>query len=176
MTRNVPDCAERFARLWTAAQPAVAGYLAALVPDFRDAQDLLQTVAVVCLRKFPEFDEQRSFVRWALGIAHLEALNHRRNQARSRVILDDSLARELTVTCEELGEEFERRTRVLAECLAGLDGRAATLIRMRYEDALSPATIAERMGLGGVAVRVALSRIRSALRTCIENKLRGQAS
>ncbi len=176
MTRDAADHAERFTRLWTTAQPAVAGYLAALVPDFRDAQDLLQSVAVVCLRKFPEFDEQRPFVRWALSIAHLEALNHRRNQARSRIVLDDSLAQKLTVACEELGEESEQRTRFLAECLAGLDGRSATLIRLRYEDALPPATIAERMGLGGAAVRVALSRIRSALRKCIEGKLRRQTA
>lgn len=176
MTRDVPDHAERFTRLWTTALPAVAGYLAALVPDFRDAQDLAQTVAVVCLRKFPEFDGQRPFVRWALGIARLEALNHRRRQARSRLVFDDSLAGELAVACEELAEESERRTRFLGECLAELDGRAATLVRLRYEASLPAAIIAERMGLGDVAVRVALSRVRSVLRRCIEGKLRRETA
>src|SRR5262245_25378219 len=79
------DAHEQFTRLWTAAQPVVASYLGSLVPDFRDAQDLLQNVAIACLRKFAEYDSQRPFTTWALGMARLEVLNLRRTHARSRL-------------------------------------------------------------------------------------------
>lgn len=168
---DTPDHAERFTRLWTTAQPAVAGYLAALVSDFRDSQDLLQTVAVVALKKFGEFDPSRSFVGWTLGIARWEVLHYRRGRARSRLELDESMVESMTSVCEELSEEFERRARALHDCLRGLDGRSSEMLRLRYDEALTPAAMASRLGLSAVAVRVALSRIRSSLRKCIEGKL-----
>ncbi len=173
--RMPPDSqerAERFTRHWTSAQPAVAAYLAAHLPDFRDAQDLLQTVAVVCLRKFDDYDAQRPFVAWALGVARFEALHHRRGCARSRLVLGLELDDALAAACEELSAEFERRTSALRTCLQDLDAQAARLIRLRYEEALGPSEIAGRTGLTAGAVRVALHRIRAAIRRCIDHKLR----
>jgi RNA polymerase sigma-70 factor (ECF subfamily) len=60
----------------------------------------------------------------------------------------------------------------LAECLHQLQGRAAALIRLRYDEALKPAAIAQRLGMAAVAVRVALSRVRAALRQCIDEKVK----
>lgn len=170
-----PNDAERFTRLWTTAQPAVAGYLASLVPDFRDSQDLLQTVAVVALKKFGDFDSSQSFVGWTLGIARWEVLHHRRSQARSRLDLDDSLAESMISVCEEMSEELERRARALRDCLASVDGRAGELLRLRYDEELTPAAISPRLGLSVVAVRVALSRVRAGLRKCVEGKLKYRA-
>jgi RNA polymerase sigma-70 factor, ECF subfamily len=174
MTDDPVEGMERFTRHWVGAQSVVAGYLATLVPDFRDAQDLLQTVAVVALRKYSEFDQQRPFVRWVLGMARLELLKHQRNHARCPLIRAESLDGEIAGACEELSEEFERRKQFLADCLNQLDARAATLVRLRYEEAMKPAAVADRVGMGASAVRVALSRIRARLRDCIDRKLREQ--
>ncbi len=49
------DSHEHFTRLWTAAQPKVAGSLNARVSDFQEeVEDLLQEVAVVLLRTMQE--------------------------------------------------------------------------------------------------------------------------
>ncbi len=45
------DNHEQFTRRWTEAQPIVAGYINAVVPDFQEAEDLLQDVAVILLRQ-----------------------------------------------------------------------------------------------------------------------------
>jgi|SRR5688572_11777929 len=63
------DQQEQFTRLWTEAQPLIAGYINSFEPEFDRAEDLLQDVAVILLRKFPEYDPQRPFVAWAIGIA-----------------------------------------------------------------------------------------------------------
>ena len=99
---------EQFTRCWTQAQPLVASYIGALVTDFRDAEDLLQEVAVICLRKFPDYDPQRPFAAWALGIARLEALRLRRTHARSRVLFNGELLDQIALACEELAPEMER--------------------------------------------------------------------
>ena len=46
----------------------------AVVPDFQEAEDLLQDVAVILLRKFPEYDAQRPFVARAIGMAKREVI------------------------------------------------------------------------------------------------------
>ena len=41
---------DRFIQLWTTAQPAVAGYIRAVVRDTATAKDLLQETALVLLK------------------------------------------------------------------------------------------------------------------------------
>jgi len=130
---------EQFTRYWTSAQPAVASYLGALLPDFRDAEDLLQNVAVACLRKFADYDPQRPFTAWALGIARLEALSRRRTQARCRLLLRDDLLDQLSAVAEEIAPELERRSVALRECLKHVPNRATELLRLRYDSDLKPA-------------------------------------
>jgi RNA polymerase sigma-70 factor (ECF subfamily) len=166
------DSHEQFTRCWTQAQPMVASFLGALVPDFRDAEDLLQNVAVACLRKFDQYDAHRPFVAWALGTARLEVLHWRRGRARNRLLFDDSLLDQMAVISEELEPELDRRARALRECLRHLQGRADELVRLRYDEELKPAAIADRLRMAVVAVRVMLSRTRASLRDCIERKLR----
>jgi hypothetical protein len=42
--------------LWTKAQPFVAAHIGFLVPDFHRAEDVLQQVAVILVRKFDQYD------------------------------------------------------------------------------------------------------------------------
>jgi RNA polymerase sigma-70 factor (ECF subfamily) len=93
---------ERFTRCWTLAQPIVASYLCAAVPDFHEAEDLLQNVSIVCLRKFSDYDERRPFVAWALGMAKIELLRLRRTQMRLPLLQDEKLLDELAFVSEEL--------------------------------------------------------------------------
>lgn len=162
---------ERFLRDWIKAQPAVAGFVSALVPDFHAAEDILQEVAVVLLRKYGEYDSSRPFLPWALGIARLEVLNRRRALARGGLAHRPSLAEKLEAACGELAPELERRTEALRECLKGVEGRAREVLRLRYELALGPREIAGRVGISGGAVRVLLSRVRAALRDCIRRRM-----
>ena len=69
----------RFMRLWTAAQPAVSGYVRSLVRDRAVADEVLQETSLVLFRRFEEYDEQRPFVAWALGIARFQVLSLNRD-------------------------------------------------------------------------------------------------
>ena len=46
---------ERFMRLWTSAQPAVANFVHSLVRDHWEAKDVLQETALVIFRHFSSF-------------------------------------------------------------------------------------------------------------------------
>src|SRR5437667_9235443 len=123
------DNHEQFTRRWTEAQPIVAGYINAVVADFQEAEDLLQNVAVILLRKFPEYDGQRPFVAWAIGVAKREVLMARRRHARNRLCYQADLLDRISETYEELAPELEDRSRALRDCLRTIQGRAGELLR-----------------------------------------------
>jgi RNA polymerase sigma-70 factor (ECF subfamily) len=120
------DPNERFARFWTGAQPVVASFIGALMPDFRDAQDLLQNVAAACLRKFNEYDPERPFTAWALGVARFEVLRLRRTQVRSPLLFNDDLVARVATACDEAAPELERRARALPQSCGILPYRLRT--------------------------------------------------
>lgn len=161
---------ERFMREWTRAQPVVSSYIGAVIRDFNSAEDLLQDVAVVLLKRFGEYDSARSFTGWALGIARLKILEAR-HDAGDCLIGDPEVLDALCMSHEELAPEFERRASALRECLALIKGRALTLLKLRYDQSLKPQAIALEMGMNGSAVRAMLSRTRQILHDCIQKRI-----
>ena len=166
-----PADQERFTRLWTTAQPAISNYIASLVPNFHEGEDLLQNVAVVLLRKFANYDSARPFVAWAMGVARNEILVRRRTFARSKVVISAELVETIAEVAVEMQPELDARGRALRDCMKDLGERAEQVVNLRYAEALEPRDIAKRVGLSPGAVRVMLSRIRSALHTCIERRV-----
>lgn len=82
-----PD-ASSLAVLWTKAQPAVAAFIRSVVPDYHDAQDVLQQTAIVVFKKFAEFDTSSNFIAWSIGVARFEVLHARRSSARDHHLFD----------------------------------------------------------------------------------------
>lgn len=164
------DESERFTREWTRAQPVVSSYLGAVIRDFNSAEDLLQDVAVVLLKRFTEYDSARSFTGWALGIARLKVLEAQR-EPNEVFAGDPQLLVALEQAHEELAPEIERRKAALRDCLLSVKGRALTLLKMRYDRSLTPQVIAAEMGMHSGAVRVMLTRTRQALFDCIQKQL-----
>lgn len=73
---------------WVQAQPLVLSFIASVVPDSRQANDVLQRVALATTRRFAEYDRQRPFVAWATGIARNEIENFQREKGKRPVPLD----------------------------------------------------------------------------------------
>lgn len=162
---------ERFMRLWTSAQPAVANYVHALVRDHAAAKDVLQETALVLFRRFADYDGQRPFLAWALGIARFQVMGLRRDAARSRVAFDDELLAQFTDTWAELAPASSDRSAALQSCIERLAAHARRSVQLRYFEDLTAEQIAQRLGGNGPAVRVNLQRIREQLRTCVERQL-----
>ena len=162
---------ERFMRYWTQAQPVVAGYVSTMVPNEHEAEDLLQDVAVVLLRKFGDYDPKRSFVAWALGVTKFEILSKRRAHARSFLCYHSDLLDTVADVYDELSPELDSRGRALRQCLQKVKGKAREIVKLRYEKSLRPGRIAEVLDMAAGAVRVRLTRIRASLGQCVERLL-----
>jgi RNA polymerase sigma-70 factor (ECF subfamily) len=168
---------EQVARKWSITQPAVSAFIAALIPNFHDAQDVMQEVAAAVFAY--DFDKQGwpdSFQAWAVGIARHKVLDFVRRRSTSGGMLFDSEAVAALVNAHaEFAERFDERCEALEHCLKRVSGDMHTLLEMRYNADLSPPEIAARTGRSVSAVKVTLHRIRLALRDCIERRLGREA-
>jgi RNA polymerase sigma-70 factor (ECF subfamily) len=162
---------EQLARLWTESQPVVASYIISLVPNFHQAEDVLQQVAVVLVREFEKYDPDRPFLPWAMGIAKNVALKSRRQAAvESLPLIDAELVERVQAAFEEHAENWAPFRRALRECLQHQKARMRDVLQLRYAHDMKPQAVARQMGITSGAVRVLLHRAREALRECIQRK------
>src|SRR6187431_836660 len=87
--------AEKFAALWTAAQPTISAFIRTLISDYQQADEVLQRVAVALVRKFDHYDPSRPFGPWAIGVAKYEVLYFRRERATDRHLFGDDIVEQI---------------------------------------------------------------------------------
>ncbi len=162
------DQLKQATRLWTLAQPVVAGFVTSVVHNFKDRDDVLQDVAVAVIESFDRYDPARPFVSWAMGVARNQVGLYLRRRRRDRLHFDDDTVDVLATAFAEVSPEQSQKLDFLHECLKSLEGRARSMCELRYRDDLKPAAIAEQIGMSANSVAKALQRIRDQLRVCIE--------
>lgn len=160
---------EQLARQWTECQPVVGAYILSLLPDFHQAEDVLQQVAVLLVREFDKYDQSRPFLPWALGIARNVALKSRRDVARnSEHLLSEALIDQIQDAFQEQADKWGTLRKALRDCLRQQPQKILELLRWRYSNDLKPGDIAVKMDITSSSVRVMLFRAREVLRRCIK--------
>jgi RNA polymerase sigma-70 factor (ECF subfamily) len=166
-----PQQAEQFAALWTAAQSTIAAFVRTLIPDYQQADEVLQRVAVTLVRKFDQYDQSRPFAAWAVGVAKYEVLYYRRERATDRHLFGDDIVEQIASRYELLAEDVDPLREALRQCVDQLKGRSHRVIELRYRRGMKSKAIAEEMTLSAGAVRMLLCRVRETLRRCIERRV-----
>src|SRR5437763_3161330 len=83
---------ERFVR----SQDRIYAYVATLLPNRADAEEVFQQTSLALWKKWRQYDATRDFVRWACGMAHYEVRNFLRKRAdKGRVYLSDDVLSEV---------------------------------------------------------------------------------
>jgi len=127
---------------------------------------------MVVFRRFADYDSERPFVAWALGVAKLQVLGFRRDEARSPVTFDTELFNQFTASWAEQAPAVSQQSVALELCLERMAARPRQILRWRYFEDLKSEEIASRLGSKSAAVRVTLQRLREQLRACVEKQMR----
>lgn len=159
------------AMYWVNSQSVISAYISANVVDSHHVEDILQEVAQVCAEKFSEYDRERSFISWALGIARNRILKYYRTRSRDRIVLSEAVLERLESALEKIEPEAEDRRDALRACLQKVTGRRRTVLDLRYRENIRVNEIAERFGMSSSAVSVMLHRIRTDLLQCVRRHL-----
>ena len=161
--------------LWYAHQPAISAYLYAAVPNFHDAEDLTQQVAVAVARDFDRYDPETPFLRWAIVIARHRVLNHRRSFAMSKIVFSQETLDALAQAAPDQKPVTTAYKAALDNCLDQLQNKSRQALGLRYGQDLRTKDIALRLGMTANAVSVLLHRTRAALGECMKKKLKSDA-
>jgi len=170
-SRDSGELREQLALLWMRAQPSVSAFIRSLIPDYHLAQDVLQQTAVTVFRKFEEYDDARPFVAWAIGIARIEVLRIRHAESKRAAVFTAEQVDRIAAAFERVSPKVAPMHEALDDCVEKLSGRNRELVDMKYRDRMSIDGIGERVSMTPGAVKVALHRVRQALRECIRGRL-----
>lgn len=152
-------------------QTSLRGYLLAVTRDPTATDDLFQEVAAVLWRKFPDFDPARNFAAWAMGIAKMQVLRHRRSLARSRLVLSEAAVANLATAASAEAQASDARRVHLSSCIGKLPPNHRTIVDLRFAENRPLAEIAARIGKNLAAVEMAMVRIRRWLRDCVDKSM-----
>ena len=154
-------------------QDDIRAVIGSMVRDPSAVDDVFQDVALVLWKKFDEFDSTRSFGAWARGIAVRQALQWFDRHRRAPLPLAPETLDAVLNAFEEEPEppaDAEREA-ALRRCMERLPEKSMRLLRMRYEAHMKLREMAEQLSATLDATHKALSRLRVALRRCIEREL-----
>lgn len=167
---NSPNPAE-FTERWMKSRHMVAAFIRSLVRDEHHAEDVLQKVAINAATKFEQYDRDREFAHWLIGIAKRQVAQHFREHQRDRHTFDQSLVDQLMDAYADVADELPDREVALKVCINKLNERGRDIIDLRYQQNLKPGQIADRVGTSPTAITSLLHRIRKSLEDCVRKQL-----
>ena len=171
-TRHFEDPAaaqQRFLSLFLRSEREIFRYVAALVPNVADAEDIVQQTALVLWEKFDAYDPNLPFTPWACRFALNKTRQWLERRQRWQALLEGGLAEELAQRREELRPEFDSRLRHLERCLGKLPVEQLSLVEGYYYRRDGIENLATNSGRTVAATYKLLQRVRLALQVCIEN-------
>lgn len=165
----------KVAQLVLAHHGFVKGLAVRIAPWPSLADDITQQVFLEFLAKEAKWDLERDVKPLLATMTRHVAMRCWRDRTRQMPETVRKLAehiRDLTAPVEtpaRWNEEFG----ALKRCLEKLPDKSRTLIELHYFGDATTVEIAERMAVKADAIRQALCRLRSQLRECVENALKG---
>lgn len=160
---------QRFLSLFLRSEREIFRYVAALVPNVADAEDIVQQTALALWEKFDAYDPTQPFTPWACRFALNKARQWIERRQRWQALLEGGLAEELEQRRGELRPEFEVRLKHLERCLNKLPEEQRSLVEGYYYRRDSIEKLAETSSRTVASTYKTLQRVRQALQSCIEH-------
>jgi RNA polymerase sigma-70 factor (ECF subfamily) len=164
---------EAFVSLIARHQRRLHQFVASLVLNPADAEDILQETHLVLWREFRRFEPGTNFAAWACTVAFHQVQAWRKRRQRDRLVFSDEFLTAVAADLVESADRLEERGRALARCVEQVPRHHRDLLRLRYDEGCSVEAIADRLGRTTEAVYRMLSRVRKALHDCVTGTLAG---
>lgn len=161
---------EVFVGLLSECRRPLLGYIASLVGNRHDAEDVLQKTSVTLWRKMDTFEQGTDFMAWATTIAFYEAKNFIRKSGRAHVAFSNEL---MEMLARERADDLscqDARLAALDECLKSLEGENRKLVCGFYLDREPILELAAKMGRATQTIYNRLNLIRRQLMQCVTDR------
>lgn len=163
---------DRFIERYVECQSGLYRFIATLVPNRADAEELFQEASLTAWRIRDRFDPSREMSPWLCGIARNLVSAYYRSQKTCSLTLDPDVVDYLTQQQIEDDALLRERTQALNQCLDKLPDRQRELVRQYYNSEQTVQAFSEAHGLSPDALYKMMQRVRMALFQCINETLR----
>ncbi len=160
-----------FTSLFVRHERQLYGFIAAMLGQPTDADDLLQETAKKLWREFDRYDPEKSFLGWAQTLARYEVLNYWQRQKTRRKYFSDESVELLAAEWVALDSERDARAIALEACVEALPADSRRLLEDRYSTGESLKETAQRTGVTPNSLYKTLQRIRKSLLDCVNGKI-----
>jgi len=168
---TAPDLHEMFINYQSRHQRSIFAFILTLVPNWNDAEEILQETSLVLWRKFSEFSPGTSYRAWATQVARYEVLKFRERQQKADRLLENDVLEQLSAQAIAMDDLLENQDETLQKCLAKLRSKDQKLIRSRYFRGASANTLATNLGRSVESICNSLRRIRGELLLCVQRDI-----
>jgi RNA polymerase sigma-70 factor, ECF subfamily len=169
------DRGAKFVQLLAMHEHRIGSYVLALMPNWTDAEEIIQQTKLRLWEQFDAYDPTKDFGVWACVIAHYEVLTYRTRAARSRVQFSQELVDRLSGELPQIVVESDSRLPFIERCLKKLTQWQRDLLWRCCVAGDSTQKVASQLGRKAGATRQALLRIRRTLYRCIEDAQQEEA-
>ena len=166
-----PERQEEFVILLNGAHALLLRYVASLVGNRHDAEDVLQRASVVMWRRFATFEQGTDFIAWATTVAFYEARNFERVRGGSRLEFDDDLMQTLAAERAQHVRQWTARMEALENCVEKLGGADRELVEAFYTHGTEVGVLARQQGRAAQTIYNKLNFIRRALAECVQRRM-----
>lgn len=162
---------DQFVEHLVACHSRLYRFIATLVVNRADAEELLQQTGLAAWRSRETFDPTRDFFPWICGIARNHVRHYYRSRKAAPVFLASDVVEQLIDRQLDDDPVLERRQQVLTACLEKIPERQRTFVRQFYENLQTVKAFAQQQKITADAAYKMLQRVRAALFDCINRTM-----
>jgi RNA polymerase sigma-70 factor (ECF subfamily) len=170
---------QAFGELVKAYEPMLRTFALYRLPYSDEAAEAVQDTFVRAHEQLAEFRAGADFGAWLRSICRYMILSRVKSYTRRKIKHDDYKSQIAALAVEHLATvdepDCDQLLAHLSRCREGLSESNQNLVSDRYAQALSIQQISEKTGRTETWVTSTLHRVRSALRTCIEKRIKEQS-
>ena len=166
-----PERVDAFVQLLGQSQRRIFLFVMSMVPNWNDAEEIIQETNLLLWREFDHFEPGTNFAAWACQVALYQVLAWRKRQQRDRVRFSPAFLEAIAEEATAEADWLEDRSRALAHCIEKLPERHRILLRCRYNEGRAIDAIGQELGRSADAIYRTLSRIRHSLYNCVTESL-----
>ena len=117
------DKTELFVELITRYQGRVRVFILSLLPNWADAEEVLQETNLVLWRRFDEFEPGSDFRAWAFQIAYYKVRSFWERQGRERLRFGNEFLDTVAAAAMEMPDDLDARREALINCMIKLSDK-----------------------------------------------------
>jgi RNA polymerase sigma-70 factor (ECF subfamily) len=155
----------------------LVAYARSLLNNYTAAEDTVQEAYLVVIKKFDEFQEGTSMIKWCRSIVRVAILRMNQQRRREQTLADRLLEDAIDGAFDEFQiarhDDTEAWQQALRRCLERVPRRGHSVLKARFIDEMSYQQIGKHLGMTLEAVRKSLFRYKKQVRSCVETSLRG---